>query len=285
MKFYSDEDERAAIAELADRIEHESVVFDGRSKHDLLAPQRFKGDQPQVGLIRRQRPEFFTEIERWKSFRDCLRNHHSFVNIPRGNKRSSGSDCGLTKTILNAAETRGFEVWTTIGKRNFFDFLNHRRCSEDLPINLLSKVDCWVQLIQEGERYVKILGIVNEGRLKSLRRWVSELKQLLIDDCNFGFVYGHAMQFQSNLNYPHNSKIDRRFDHWKTVTIKTNNGPLVFSLNRLTKLWLKMGFSLAPSPETDDSLALALYSDSFFQELLELKPDIWKQFQKFNSRF
>ena len=285
MKFYSDEKERAAIAELADRIEHESVVFDGWSKYDLLAPQRFKGDQPQVGLIRRQRPEFFTEIERWKSFRDeCLRNHHSFVNI-RANKRALASDSGLTKAIQDAGSARGFEVWTTIGKRNFFDFENHRRCSQDLPITLLSKDNCWVQLVQEGKRYVKILGIVNEGKPKSLRGWVSDLKQLLIDDCGFGFVFGHAMQFQSNLNYPINTKVDRRFEHWKTVKIQTNDGPLVFKLNRLTKLWLKMGFRLAPSPETDDNPALALYSASFFQELMELKPDIWKQFEKFNSSF
>lgn len=285
MKFYSDEDERAAIADLADRIEHESVVFDGWSKYDLLAPQRFKGDQPQVGLNRRQRPEFFTEVERWKSFRECLRNHHSFVNIPRGNKRSSDSDCGLTKTIQNAGSASGFEVWTTIAKRNFFDFENHCRRSEDLAITVLSKDDCWAQLVQESKRYVKIICILNKGRAKSLRSWVSDLKQLLLDDCGFGFVWGHAMQVESNVNYPNNSRKDRRFEHWKTVTIKTNGGPLVFKLNRLTRLWLKMGFSLAPSPETDESPALALYSGSFFQELMELKPDIWKQFEELNSSF
>jgi len=284
VKFYSDEKERAAIAELADRIEHESVVFDGWSKYDLLAPQRFKGDQPQVGLIRRQRPEFFTEIERWKSFRECLRNHHSFVNI-RANKRALENDSELTKTIQNAGSARGFEVWTTIGKRNFFDFENHRRRSQDLAITVLSKGDCWVQLVQESKRYVKIICILNEGRAKSLRSWVSSLKQLLLDDCGFGFVWGHAMEVESNVNYPNNSRKDRRFEHWKTVKIQTNGGPLVFKLNRLTKLWLKMGFRLAPSPETDDSPALALYSDSFFQELLELKPDIWKQFEEFNSSF
>ena len=60
MKFYLDEDERAAVAELADRIDNESVVFDGWSKHDLLAPQWFKGEQHQVGLLQRQRSEFFT---------------------------------------------------------------------------------------------------------------------------------------------------------------------------------------------------------------------------------
>jgi hypothetical protein len=126
---------------------------------------------------------------------------------------------------------------------------------------------------------------VNEGKPKSLRGWVSDLKQLLIKDCGFGFVWGHAMQVESNVNYPNNSKIDRRFEHWKTVKIQTNGGPLVFNLNRLTRLWLKMGFCLAPSPETNESPALALYSDSFFQELLELKPDIWKQFEKLNSSF
>ena len=284
MKFYSDEKERAAIAELADRIEHESVVFDGWSKYDLLAPQRFKGDQPQVGLIRRQRPEFFTEIERWKSFRECLRNHHSFVNI-RANKRALENDSELTKTIQNAGSARGFEVWTTIGKRNFFDFENHRRRSQDLAITVLSKGDCWVQLVQESKRYVKIICILNEGRAKSLRSWVSSLKQLLLDDCGFGFVWGHAMEVESNVNYPNNSRKDRRFEHWKTVKIQTNGGPLVFKLNRLTRLWLKMGFSLAPSPETDESPALALFSSFFFQELMELKPSIWKQFEKLNSSF
>jgi hypothetical protein len=284
VKFYSDEKERAAIAELADRIEHESVVFDGWSKYDLLAPQRFKGDQPQVGLIRRQRPEFFTEIERWKSFRECLRNHHSFVNI-RANKRALENDSELTKTIQNAGSARGFEVWTTIGKRNFFDFENHRRRSQDLAITVLSKSDCWVQLVQESKRYVKIICILNEGRAKSLCSWVSSLKQLLLDDCGFGFVWGHAMEVESNVNYPNNSRKDRRFEHWKTVKIQTNGGPLVFSLNRLTKLWLKMGFRLAPSPETDDNPALAVYSSSFFQELMELEPNIWKQFEEFNSSF
>ena len=285
MKFYSDEVERAAIADLADRIEHESVVFDGWSKYDLLAPQRYKGDQPQVGLIRRQRPALFTELERWQSFRECLRNHHSFVNIPRAHKRALEGDSELTKTIQNAGSARGFEVWTTIAKRNFFDFVNHRRRSEDLAITVLSKDDCWAQLVQESKRYVKIICILNEGRAKSLRSWVSSLKQLLLDDCGFGFVWGHSMEVESNVNYPNRSKIDRRFEHWKTVKIETDDGPLVFNLNRLTKLWLKMGFCLAPSPETDESPALALYSSSFFNELMELKPDIWKQFEKLNSSF
>ena len=281
------EDEVKAVEELAERVNYESYSYEGWSKFDLLNPKLFKGEPslPQVGLLQRQKPEFFTEIERWKSFRQCLRNHHPFLTMSLNNKRALDGNSELTKAIQNLESSRGFEVWTTIGRRNFFNFESHRRSSEDLAITVLSKNDCWVQLLKEGDRYVKILGIVNEGSPKSLRRWVSELKQLLIDDCNFGFVYGHAMQFQSNLNYPHNSKIDRRFDHWKTVTIKTNSSPLVFNLNRLTKLWLRMGFCLAPSPETDDSPALALYSDSFFQELLEHKPNIWKQFEKLNSSF
>ena len=220
-----------------------------------------------------------------KSFRDCLRNHHPFVNVPFGNKRALASDSGLTKAIQDVGAKRGFEVWTTIAKRNFFDFENHRRCSEDLAITVLSKDECWIQLVQESKRYVKIICILNEGRAKSLHSWVSSLKQLLLDDCGFGFVWGHAMEVESNVNYPNNSRKDRRFEHWKTVTIKTNNGPLVFKLNRLTKLWLRMGFCLAPSPETDDNPALALYCSSFFQELLERKPDIWKQFEKLNSSF
>jgi hypothetical protein len=279
------EEEKKAVEQLAQRVEEESGSFDGWERCTILNPSFFKGEQtlPQVGLLQRQRPQFFTDVDRWKSFRDCLRNHHPFVNVPYGNKRASDSDCGLTKTIQNAGSTRGFEVWTTIAKRNFFDFENHRRRSEDLAITVLSKGDCWAQLVQESKRYVKIICILNEGRAKSLRSWVSSLKQLLLDDCGFGFVWGHAMQVESNVNYPNNSKIDRRFEHWKTVKIETDDGPIVYPLNRLTRLWLKMGFCLAPSPETDESPALALYSDSFFQELLELKPDIWKQFEDFNS--
>jgi hypothetical protein len=198
------EDEIKAVEELAERVDYESYNYEGWSKFDLLNPKWFKGEPslPQVGLLQRQRSQFFTDIDRWKSFRDCLRNHHSFVNVPDNNERHLG-DYELTKTIQNVKSTRGFEVWTVLGRRNFFDYQRHRRSSEDLPITVLSKEDCWVQLLQEGDRYVKILGIVNGGRPKSLRRWVSELKQLLVDDCNFGFVYGHAMQFQSNLNYPH----------------------------------------------------------------------------------
>jgi hypothetical protein len=277
-------EEENAVQQLAQRVEEESGSFDGWERWTILNPSFFKGEQalPQVGLLRRQRPQFFTEIERWKSFRDCLRNHHPFVNVPYGNKRASDSDCGLTKTIQNAGSASGFEVWTTIAKRNFFDFENHRRRSVDLAITVLLKDDCWAQLVQESKRYVKIICILNEGRAKSLRSWVSSLKQLLLDDCGFGFVWGHAMQVESNVNYPNNSKIDRRFEHWKTVKIRTDDGPIVYPLNRLTRLWLKMGFCLAPSPETDDSPALALYSDSFFQELMELKPSIWKQFEDFN---
>jgi len=46
-----------------------------------------------------------------------------------------------------------------------------------------------------------------------------------------------------------------------------------------------MGFSLAPSPDRDGSPALALYSDSFYNELMELEPNFWKQFEEFNSSF
>ena len=274
------------MAEMAERVDDESTIFDGWSNHDLLAPQWYKGEQAlPLGLPQRQRPQFFTDLDRWKSFRDCLRNHHPFVNVPHGNKIALGSDCGLTKTIQKVGATRGFEIWTTIGKRNYFDFGNHRRRSKDLLITVLSKGDCWVQLVQEGKHYVKIICIVNEVKPKSLRGWVSDLKQLLIKDCGFGFVWGHAMQVKSNLNYPNNAITDRRFEHWKTVKIKTDEGPLVYKLNRLTRLWLKMGFALAPSPDQGDSPALALYSASFFNEVMELKPDIWKQFKKINSGF
>ena len=281
------EAEVKAIEELAERVNYESYSYEGWTKFDLLNPKLFKGEPslPQVDLLQRQKPEFFTEIEKWKSFRDCLRNHHPFLTMPPNNERALESDSGLGKAIHNLESSRGFEVWTTIARRNFFDFESHRRSSEDLLITVLAKDGCWVQLLQEGERYCKILGIVNSGRPKSLRRLISDLKQLLIDDCGFGFVWGHAMQVKSNRNYPHNSKIDRRFESWKTVKIETDDGPIVYPLNRLTRLWLKMGFCLAPSPETDESPALALYSDSFFQELLELKPDIWKQFEKLNSSF
>ena len=281
------EDEVKAVEELAERVDCESRIYEGWTKFDLLHPKWFKGELPlpRVGLIQRQKPQFFTDIDRWKSFRDCLRNHHPFVNVPFGNKRALASDSGLTKAIQDVGATRGFEVWTTIAKRNFFDFVNHRRRSEDLAITVLSKDDCWAQLVQESKRYVKIICILNEGRAKSLRSWVSSLKQLLLDDCGFGFVWGHAMEVESNVNYPNNSRKDRRFEHWKTVKIETDDGPLVYPLNRLTRLWLKMGFCLAPSPETDDSPALVLYSASFFQELMELKPDIWKQFEEFNSSF
>ena len=205
--------------------------------------------------------------------------------MPPNNKRALEGNSGLTKAIQNLEPSRGFEVWTTIARRNFFDFESHRRSSEDLPITVISKDDCWAQLLQEGERYCKILGIVNTGRPKSLRHWISDLKQLLIDDCGFGFVFGHAMTVKSNRNYAHNSRFDRRFENWKTVKIQTDDGPLVYKLNRLTKLWLRMGFSLAPSPDRDGSPALALYSSSFFQELLELEPTFWKQFEEFNSSF
>ena len=82
MKFYLDEDERASVAELAERVDNESTIFDGWTKNDLLAPQWYKGKQtlPQVGLLQRQRPQFFTDLDRWKSFRECLRNNHPFVN-------------------------------------------------------------------------------------------------------------------------------------------------------------------------------------------------------------
>jgi len=281
------EDEVKAIEELAERVNYESYSYEGWTKFDLLNPKLFKGEPslPQVDLLQRQRPEFFTEIDRWKSFRDCLRNHHPFLTMPPNNERALESDSGLGKAIHNLESSRGFEVWTTIARRNFFDFESHRRSSEDLLITVLAKDGCWAQLLQEGDRYCKILGIVNTGRPKSLRRLISDLKQLLIDDCGFGFVWGHAMQVKSNRNYPHNSKVDRRFESWKTVKIQTDDGPLIYRLNRLTKLWLRMGFSLAPSPDRDGSPALALYSDSFFQELLERKPDIWKQFKEFNSSF
>ena len=143
---------------------------------------------------------------------------------------------------------------------------------------MLAKDDCWIQLVQEGKRYVKIIGIVNEGKPKSLRGWVSDLKQLLIKDCGFGFVWGHAMQVESNVNYPNNSKIDRRFDHWKTVKIETNDGPLIYKLNRLTKLWLKMGFCLAPSPETDESPALARLANDGMADICKAHPDRFPSF-------
>ena len=94
-------DEVNAVEELAERVDCESCIYEGWTKFDLLHPKWFKGELPlpQVGLIQRQKPQFFTDIDRWKSFRDCLRNHHPFVNVPYGNKRALEGDSELTKTI------------------------------------------------------------------------------------------------------------------------------------------------------------------------------------------
>ena len=268
-------EEEIAIQNLAQRLEEESGIYDGWSRWTVLNPSFFKGEEslPRTPFERPRRNEIFTELDAWRSFRDLLRRHHSFITP---SFKDEVSLCGLGKQIGHSGAKLGFKTRQGRAFSNYFNENKNRRDIRESPLYELSKEGVWCQLIEEPS-CLKILGILNTGRPKNLQNFVSCLMSLAIGELGFKMIYGHPMMVPNEDRYPHNGSTDKRFKKWKTVKLEIDGETESFELNRLYRLWLRMGFKLLFSPDEGQlQLCVGMLSENFREELLQYN-QAWSQ--------
>jgi hypothetical protein len=266
-------EEKAAVQALAHRIEEESGSYEGWSKWTILNPSFFKGEESlPVTPFERPRPNvIFTELNTWRSLRNLLRLHHPFIT-PSFNDEVA--PYGLGKEIECSGARLGFKTRQGHAFSNYFNEETNRRDIRKAPLYELSKEGVWCQLFKEPS-CLKILAIVNSGKPKNLRDFVSCLISLAISELGFKMIYGHPMMVPNEERYPHNGSTDKRFKKWKTVKLEMDGETKSFVLNRLFKLWITAGFRLLWSPDYGRDLCVGAVSPAYRQNLLKHKD--WTQ--------
>jgi hypothetical protein len=260
-------EEKKAVQQLAQRVEEESGSFDGWERWTILNPSFFKEEEslPITPFQRPRRNEIFTELDAWRSFRNFLRHHHSFITP---SFECDVALCGLGKQIGHSGAKLGFKIRQGRAFSNYFNEKTNRRDIRESPLYEISKEGVWCQLIEEPSS-LKILGIVNTGRPKNLQNFVSCLISLAIGELGFKMIYGHPMMVPNEDRYPHNGSTDKRFKKWKTVKLEIDGETESFELNRLYRLWLRMGFELLFSPDEGQQLCVGILSAEYREELLQ----------------
>ena len=266
-------EEKKAVGQLAQRLEEESGIYDGWSRWTVLNPSFFKGEEslPITPFERPRGNEIFTELDAWRSFRNLLRRHHSFITP---SFKDEVALYGLGKQIERSGAKLGFKTRQGRAFSNYFNEDTNRRDVRELPLYEISKDGVWCQLIEEHS-CLKILGIVNTGRPKNLKKFVACLVNLAIRELGFKMIYGHPMMVPCEDRYPHNGVKDKRFQKWKTVKLEMDGERKSFVLNRLFKLWITAGFSLLWSPDYGRDLCVGAVSPVYRQNLLKHKD--WTQ--------
>ena len=268
-------EEEIAIQNLALRLEEESGIYDGWSRWTVLNPSFFKGEEslPRTPFERPRRNEIFTELDAWRSFRNLLRHHHSFITP---SFESDVALCGLGKQIERSGAKLGFKTRQGRAFSNYFNEKTNRRSIRESPLYELSKEGVWCQLIEEPS-CLKILGILNTGRPKNLQNFVSCLMSLAIGELGFKMIYGHPMMVPNEDRYPHNGSTDKRFKKWKNGKLEMDGETKSFVLNRLFKFWLLMGFNLLWSPDEGKELCVGALSSEYRKTLLTHDKEAWNQ--------
>jgi hypothetical protein len=268
-------EEKAAVQALSQRIEEESGSFDGWEKWTILNPSFFKGEEslPVNPFERPRRNEIFTELDAWRSFRNLLRHHHSFITP---SFEGDVALCGLGKQIGHSGAKLGFKTRQGRAFSNYFNEETNRRDIREIPMYEVSKEGVRCELIEEPS-CLKVLGIVNSGRPKNLQNFVSCLMSLAITELGFKMIYGHPMVVPSEDRYPNNGQTDKRFQKWKTVKLVYGGEAKSFLLNRLFKIWVKFGFRLLWSPDLGRDLCVGAVSPEYRKTLLTHDKEAWTQ--------
>jgi len=269
-------EEENAVQQLAQRVEEESGSFDGWERWTILNPSFFKEEEslPITPFQRPRRNEIFTELDAWRSFRNLLRHHHSFITP---SFEGDVALCGLGKQIERSGAKLGLKTRQGRAFSNCFNEKTNRRDIRESPLFEISKEGVWCQLIEEPS-CLKILGIVNTGRPKNLQNFVSCLISLAIGELGFKMIYGHPMTVSSEDHYPHNGKDKtKRFERWKTVKLEVEGQKKSVVLNRLFKFWLLMGFRLLWSPDEGKELCVGALSSEYKETLLCHNKEAWAQ--------
>ena len=269
-------EEEKAVKQLAQRVEEESGSFAGWERWTVLNPSFFKGEEslPITPFERPRGNEIFTELDAWRSFRNLLRHHHSFITP---SFEGDVALCGLGKQIGYCGAKLGFKTRQGRAFSNYFNEKTNRRDIRESPLYEISKEGVWCQLIEEPSS-LKILGIVNTGRPKNLQNFVSCLISLAIGELGFKMIYGHPMTVSSEDHYPHNGKDKtKRFERWKTFKLEVEGQKKSVVLNRLFKFWLLMGFRLLWSPDEGKELCVGALSSEYKETLLCHNKEAWAQ--------
>ena len=131
-------EEENAVEELSKKIQEESGSYDGWSRYTVLNPSFFKGidSLPRIPFERPRPKEIFTELDAWRSFRDLLRNHHSFITP---SFKDEVSLCGLGRQIERSGAKLGFKTRQGRAFSNYFNEDTNRRDVRELPLYELSR--------------------------------------------------------------------------------------------------------------------------------------------------
>ena len=272
------EEEKKAVEQLAKRVGIESGQYNGWNAFSILHPSLFMGGQPwPITPFRRpQQNVFLTELDKWREYRDLLRAHHNFIATPNEFAATPGTELG--RNMSSHGVEIGFKTREGVAYSNFYNHKTQRRDTREMPLFEVSKDGVWAQLVSEPS-CIKILGVVNTGRPKNLKSWVKDLSILTIDKLGFSMLFGHPMRIPSEDVYPHNSPTgsDKRFEKWKTIELEIDGATESFELNRLYRLWLRMGFELLFSPDEGQQQCVGILSEGYKAELLQHNEQAWSQ--------
>ena len=270
-------EEKKAVVGLSNRISEETKEYNGWNSINVLHPSLFKG---RVSMLitpfrRPQQNVFLTELDKWKEYRNLLRSHHSFISAPKEFTNSLETQLGQDMSTYGAE--LGFVTREGVACCNFYNHDTQRRDAREITVFEVLRDGIWAQLITEAS-CLKILGIVNTGRAKDLRRWVRDLGVLAINKLGVDMLYGHPMRVASEDIYPCSSPgNDKRFEKWKTIELEIDGATESLELNRLYRLWLRMGFQLLFSPDEGQQLCVGLLSDEYRAKLLRHNEQAWKE--------
>ena len=138
---------------------------------------------------------------------------------------------------------------------------------------------------KSNHKIAKILFIQNEGRIAPYKTkgFVRSVRELLIDKCGYDFVYGHSANCDQ-LDHQHNSLgTDKRFDNHHNFSLTIDSKQHAFAVSNLCHFWNLMGFTVTPSPENENDLAVSLMSAEYKKFLLNLAPELWGQVFDYNK--
>lgn len=276
-------EEKKAVDQLAQRLEEESGIYAGWSRWTVLNPSFFKGVEslPVTPFERPRRNEIWTELDSWRNFRELLRDHHPFIETNSETQQEPQESWQID--IARHGKEFGFRTEYELGQSNFYDEEIQRRRLTELHLVKLKRDGFWAQLLDNGPG-CKILGIVNEraANFFALKRFVSDLKSLLLDSMKYQFVYGHPAKTDSP-PYPFNgpeSQRHKRFERHSSIELLVDKSGLKrkFKISRLCKLWLSTGFQLFWSPDGVDRLCVGFMSEEMKNKALTQEPKLWAQF-------
>ena len=301
MEWYA-EDEKLALKMISERIgESPNGEWNDWWPDAVLEPtkRKFVTDYNLLlgipGVTRRPGQSSVTrlgELDQWMSFREMLRNYPPFVSV-----------VGFDGTVAGGIETdwmerlekacSGYEVsccrgfgWANKaeGGKRVLSALGLFRI-EDVKSSIYVELMDGAQLDNDPDiQIMKILFLHNPGKVNpvGVRRFVDDLRSLIIDVVGYDIMYGHSANCDQKA-HPHNSNVDKRFIKWGEMEIVLEGKTTRYRISRLTRYWGLQSFLIFPSPEDIPELAIGVIGSKYKSRLIESSPEAWAQIDAFND--